>query len=56
MQRLFRAFAFCVCLLASGVTAGAQTVGRLAGVVRDNTGGVLPGVALTISGAALIAA
>jgi iron complex outermembrane receptor protein len=55
MQRLFRAFACCGVLLAFGGAAQAQPIGRLAGVVRDNTGGVLPGVSLTISGAAPIA-
>jgi len=41
-----------VLMLASG--AAAQQTGTLAGVVRDAQGGVLPGVTVTISGAALI--
>ena len=32
------------------VAASAQPAGRLAGVVRDATGSVLPGVALTVAG------
>jgi len=58
MERLFRALRVLACsgfLLAFDTTARAQPIGQLAGVVRDNTGGVLPGVSLTISGAALIA-
>lgn len=42
------------CLLAAGVdAASAQSAGRLAGVVRDATGSVLPGVTLTAAGDAL---
>ena len=44
------------CLLAFSTAAvWAQTAGQLAGVVRDTTNGVLPGVTVTISGAALAA-
>src|SRR6476620_7856086 len=45
-----------VCLVALGaVVASAQPAGRLTGVVRDTTGGLLPGVTVTVTGAALIA-
>jgi iron complex outermembrane recepter protein len=41
-------------LLALGPAAAwAQTAGQLAGVVRDTTGSVLPGVTVTVAGAAL---
>jgi hypothetical protein len=43
------------CLLAMPTVAWAQAAGQLTGVVRDNTGGVLPGTSLTIAGAAPIA-
>ena len=56
LQRLFRALACAGCVLAFGTAAArAQAIGQLAGVVRDDTGGVLPGASVTISGAALIA-
>jgi iron complex outermembrane receptor protein len=43
------------CLLAFGAAAAwAQTPGQLAGVVRDTTGSVLPGVTVTVAGAALV--
>jgi iron complex outermembrane recepter protein len=43
-----------VCLIALGaVVASAQPSGQLTGVVRDTTGSVLPGVTVTITGAAL---
>ena len=57
MWRLFRALralACLGCLLAVATVAWAQAAGQPAGVVRDNTGGVLPGASLTISGTALI--
>ena len=39
----------------SALTAGAQELrGRITGVVSDNTGAVLPGVSVTVSGPALI--
>ncbi len=48
------ALAWAVFLLALGAAAArAQTPGQLAGVVRDATGSVLPGVTVTITGAAL---
>jgi hypothetical protein len=47
---------FAACLLAFAVeTTRAQFLGQLAGVVRDTTGGLLPGVAVTITGAPLAA-
>jgi iron complex outermembrane recepter protein len=51
-----RTFTCAACLLAVGVdAASAQPEGRLAGVVRDATGSVLPGVTLTVAGPALTA-
>ena len=45
-----------VCLVARGTPAVlAQAVGQLTGVVRDTTGAVLPGVAVTVTGTALAA-
>jgi len=41
-------------VLASAVADAQELRGRITGVVRDNTGGVLPGVTVTISGPALI--
>jgi iron complex outermembrane receptor protein len=44
------------CLLSFGVTAAwAQPAGQLAGVVRDTTGGVLPGVGVTVTSVAAVA-
>ncbi len=43
------------CVLALPVTAMAQPVSQLSGVVRDSTGSALPGVTVTITGAALVA-
>jgi iron complex outermembrane receptor protein len=43
------------CVLALPVTAMAQPVSQLSGVVRDTTGSALPGVTVTITGAALVA-
>jgi iron complex outermembrane recepter protein len=44
------------CLLAYGAAAaGAQPAVQLAGVVRDTTGGVLPGVAVTLTGVGRVA-
>jgi len=43
------------CVLAFPVTAMAQPVSQLSGVVRDTTGSALPGVTVTITGAALVA-
>ena len=48
---ILRMFVCAVCLLGAGVdAAAAQPAGRLAGVVRDTTGNVLPGVRLTVTG------
>ena len=41
------------CVLALPVTAMAQPVSQLSGVVRDSTGSALPGVTVMITGAAL---
>ena len=54
LVRALRALAYLACLLAVATVARAQAAGQLAGVVRDNTGGVLPGAFLTISGTAPI--
>ena len=51
-----RVLACAGCVLGLGTAAApGQAIGRLAGVVRDNTGSVIPGVSVTISGAPLIA-
>ena len=58
MRRLLRALRVLACfgcLLACASVAGAQAAGQLTGVVRDNTGGVLRGVTVTVTGASLIA-
>ena len=56
MRLSLRMFICAACLLAAGVdAASAQPVGQLAGVVRDATGSVLPGVTVTVAGAALAA-
>ena len=57
MLLMLRTLVCAACLLAVGVdAASAQTAGRLAGVVRDATGSVLPSVTLTVAGPALGAA
>ena len=54
MLLMLRTLVCAACLLAVGLdAASAQTAGRLAGVVRDATGSVLPGVTLTVAGPAL---
>jgi len=54
MLLILRRLLCAACLLSIGVDAAtAQTVGRLAGVVRDATGSVLPGVTLTVAGPTL---
>jgi iron complex outermembrane recepter protein len=54
MLLILRTLVCAACLLAVGVdTASAQPAGRLAGVVRDATGSVLPGVTVTVAGPAL---
>jgi len=56
MLLILRTLACAACLLAVGVdAASAQPAGRLAGVVRDATGSVLPGVTVTVAGPALAA-
>src|SRR6476469_8721762 len=51
MLLILRALVGAACLLAVGVdAASAQPAGRLAGVVRDASGSVLPGVTLTVAG------
>jgi iron complex outermembrane recepter protein len=53
---IVRTLVCAACLLAVGVDAvSAQPAGRLAGVVRDATDSVLPGVTLTVAGPALAA-
>jgi hypothetical protein len=44
------------CAIAGAGTAGAQSIGSgtIHGTVKDNTGGALPGVTITLSGAALL--
>ena len=52
MRRLLRALRVLACfgsLLALATEVRAQATGQLAGVVRDNSGGVLPGASLTIA-------
>ena len=43
------------CLLFISISASAQPTQQLSGVVRDATGSVLPGVTVTVTGAALVA-
>ena len=45
----------CLMALVGGVVVSGQRPGRLTGVVRDTSGSVLPGVTVTVTGAALIA-
>ena len=53
MLLILRTLVCAACLLAVGVdAASAQPAGRLAGVVRDATGSVLPGVTVTAAGPA----
>ena len=42
------------CLLARAAIVIAQPTGHLAGVVRDTSGGLLPGAMVTLTGAALV--
>ena len=56
MRQTLESIVRVVCLIALGaVVASAQPGGQLTGVVRDTTGSVLPGVTVTVTGAALIA-
>ena len=51
MLLILRTLVCAACLLAVGVdAASAQPAGRLAGVVRDASGSVLPGVTVTVDG------
>src|SRR6266566_4013973 len=56
MRRLTRCLAFCVPILflPSAARAQSATTGAIAGVVRDATGAVLPGVTVEASSPALI--
>jgi hypothetical protein len=49
MLRALRVLACLGPLLALVTVVTAQATGQLAGVVRDNSGGVLPGASLTIA-------
>jgi iron complex outermembrane receptor protein len=54
MLLILRTLVCAACLLVVGVDgASAQPAGRLAGVVRDATGSVIPGVTVTVAGPAL---
>jgi len=54
MLLILRTLVCAACLMAVGVdAASAQPAGRLAGVVRDASGSVLPGVTVTVEGLAL---
>src|SRR5512143_2929606 len=56
MLVMLRTLLFAACLLAVGVDAeSTQPEGRLTGVVRDDTGSVLPGVTLTAARSAMTA-
>ena len=56
MRRTLETIVRIVCLMVLGtVVAAAQPAGQLAGVVRDSAGSVLPGVTVTMTGAALSA-
>jgi hypothetical protein len=54
MMRGFRAILLCAVVLAVGATpAHAQAIGSIFGKVTDSSGGVLPGVTVTVTGSAL---
>ena len=56
VRRILESIVRVVGLIALGaVVASAQPGGQLTGVVRDTTGSVLPGVTVTVTGAALMA-
>ena len=44
----------CACLLLHAAAAGAQSAGSIAGVVRDASGAVVPGVTVEVASPALI--
>src|SRR3954464_4610938 len=50
----FRAAAVCACLLFASSWASAQGTSAIAGIVRDSSGGVLPGVTVEAASPALI--
>src|SRR2546427_10287225 len=54
MRHIARAVFLAVALAAVGLPAGAQTLGRIAGVVRAPSGAVLPGVTVETASPALI--
>src|SRR2546426_4419729 len=54
MRHIARAVFLAVALAAVGLPAGAQTLGTIAGVVRDPSGAVLPGVTVEAASPALI--
>src|SRR3954463_12489528 len=54
MMRGFRAFLLCAGMLAAwAVPAHAQAIGSIFGKVTDPSGGVLPGVTVTVAGSGL---
>src|SRR5438093_10704046 len=54
MRRIARAVFLAVALAAVGLPAGAQTRGTIAGVVKDPSAAVLPGVTVEAASTALI--
>ena len=54
MREVLRRVLPVIALLAAPIVAGAQTLGTIAGSVRDVSGGVLPGVNVEVSSPALI--
>ena len=48
-MRLFRESALCILLLVIGANVWAQGVAQISGVVRDESGAVLPGVTVTVT-------
>ncbi len=53
MMRGFRAFLLCAGMLAWALPAHAQAIGSIFGKVTDPSGGVLPGVTVTVAGTGL---
>ena len=54
MGRLFRVTSFALaCLIAGAAVASAQTLASIAGVVKDASGAVLPGVTVEAASPAL---
>src|SRR2546426_4702505 len=54
MRHIARAVFLAVALAAVGLPAGAQTLGTIAGAVKDPSGAVLPGVTVEAASPALI--